>query len=76
MASTSLAIGIDLGGTHIKSVLLDPSGKVLKQLHKPTQDHTGEAPWKAAIKECYSHLKEEAGKNSHCSGHLCTRYSQ
>lgn len=62
MASTSLAIGIDLGGTHIKSVLLDPSGNVLKQLHIPTHDHTGEAPWKAAIKECYLSLKKEAGE--------------
>lgn len=61
MASTPLAIGIDLGGTHIKSVLLAPNGSVLKQLHTPTQDDKGEAPWKAAIKSCYHQLKAEAG---------------
>lgn len=64
MVSTSLAIGIDLGGTHIKSVLLDPNGNVLQQLHTPTQDHGEEAPWKAAIKQCYVRLKEKAGAAS------------
>lgn len=42
------AIGIDLGGTHIKAVLLDGDGQVLHKLQHPTND-SNEEGWKKAI---------------------------
>ena len=59
MPQAQKAIGIDLGGTHIKAVLLDSEGKVLKKMHVPTDDDKEEAPWKAAIKACFLELKED-----------------
>ena len=61
MGSSPLAIGIDLGGTHIKAVLLDEEGNVQKKIHTSTDDQKGEAPWKSAIKSCYEQLKEAVG---------------
>ena len=58
-----LFIGIDLGGTRIKGVAIDATGKVLHQSYTPTNDGEGEV-WKAAIKKTVDELKEKlnAGK--------------
>jgi len=50
------AIGIDLGGTRIKAVILDQSGKVIHQQYSPTQDGEGEG-WKVAVLVTVNELK-------------------
>jgi glucokinase len=42
-------IGVDLGGTRIKTVALDPDRQVLHQLYTPTNDGTG-YDWREAVK--------------------------
>lgn len=43
-----VTIGIDLGGSRIKAVVLDADGKVLHENYQPTNDGSGMA-WKAAV---------------------------
>ncbi len=52
----AIAIGIDLGGTRIKGVVIDSEGSILKQLYTPTNDGAGEV-WKSAIATTVSQLK-------------------
>lgn len=52
------AIGIDLGGTWIKGVLMDSeTGDVLKQLYHPT---TGEKDWTQAVAETVADLRRQS----------------
>jgi len=51
-------IGIDLGGTRIKSVALDNDGNVLHQLYTPTKDQ-GDAIWKQSIKTAVNELQSK-----------------
>jgi glucokinase len=52
------AIGIDLGGTWIKGVLMNlETGEMLKQLYQPT---TGEKDWKEAVRDSVGALRQEA----------------
>ena len=54
----SQAIGIDLGGTHIKGVLIDTAtGVVLQQLLTPTDDGEGQ-PWQRAVRDTVRALKQ------------------
>ena len=54
----SQAIGIDLGGTHIKGVLIDTvTGVVLQQLLTPTDDGEGQ-PWQRAVRDTVRALKQ------------------
>lgn len=54
----SQAIGIDLGGTHIKGVLIDTAtGVVLQQLLTPTDDGEGQ-PWQRAVLDTVRALKQ------------------
>ncbi|GAB3643015.1 ROK family protein [Spirosoma arcticum] len=54
----SQAIGIDLGGTHIKGVLIDTAtGVVLQQLLTPTNDGEGQ-PWQRAVLDTVRALKQ------------------
>jgi glucokinase len=46
--SSSIAIGIDLGGTRIKGVALDAESNLLHQLYTPTNDGD-EDVWKKAV---------------------------
>ncbi|MBU1877640.1 MAG: ROK family protein, partial [Chloroflexi bacterium] len=39
--STDLFVGIDLGGTKINTVLVDPSGRILNQDYRETQAREG-----------------------------------
>ena len=56
MAET--AIGIDLGGTRIKTAVLNAEGTLLHQQSFPTRDG-GEGLWKETIKDAVSLLAEE-----------------
>ncbi|QJW88546.1 ROK family protein [Spirosoma taeanense] len=52
------AIGIDLGGTWIKGVLVNiDTGEVLRQLYQPTN---GEKDWKQAVAETVDALRQQA----------------
>jgi glucokinase len=54
----STIIGIDLGGTRIKGVVVNAAGEVLHQTYTPTNDGEGEI-WKQAIAETVQILKEK-----------------
>lgn len=50
------AIGIDLGGTWIKGVLMDvDTGEIVKQLYQPTN---GSKDWKEAVRETVADLQQ------------------
>ncbi len=57
------AIGIDLGGTNVKAVLIDRNGTVMDKVLVPIQN----SDWRNAVYEAYSHLKITS-KNEHCVG--------
>lgn len=50
-----VAIGIDLGGTRIKGVVVDAQGNLLHKLYMPTNDGAG-ASWKKAVADTVSEL--------------------
>jgi glucokinase len=54
--SVSHAIGIDLGGTRIKGVAIDPDGNILDQRYTATSDGA-EQRWKTAIRETVEVLR-------------------
>lgn len=56
---SAAVIGIDLGGTRIKGVLLDSQRNVLEQLYTPTNDNEL-AGWKEAVLECVNSLQSKA----------------
>ena len=56
--SESITIGIDLGGTRIKGVIVDAVGNVLHQIYTPTNDGEGEV-WKQAIVKTVHALKQK-----------------
>jgi len=60
-------IGVDLGGTRIKSVALDREGKILQQLYTPTQDGDDSA-WKKATAASIEELKSNLGTSDYVVG--------
>lgn len=52
------AIGIDIGGTRIKSVLINTDGTVQEVMYTPTNDGT-DSVWKQAVKEIVSGIKRK-----------------
>jgi glucokinase len=56
--SSGLTIGIDLGGTRIKGVVIDAIGNVLHQTYTPTNDGEGEI-WKKAIAKTVHELRQK-----------------
>jgi glucokinase len=56
--SSGFTIGIDLGGTRIKGVVIDAVGNVLHQTYTPTNDGEGEV-WKEAIAKTVQELKQK-----------------
>lgn len=58
--SNSHTIGIDLGGTRIKGVVIDAFGNVLHQMYTSTNDGKGEI-WKEAITKTFRELKQKVG---------------
>lgn len=62
------AIGIDLGGTHIKTVAITPQGEVLKKISRDTKDTSDlsdtnihEPVWAAEVKELVVSLESALG---------------
>ena len=53
-----ITIGIDLGGTRIKGVVIDDVGNVLHQTYTPTNDGEGEI-WKEAIVKTVHELRQK-----------------
>ena len=56
--SDRITIGIDLGGTRIKGVVIDAVGNVLHQTYTPTNDGEGEI-WKEAIAKTVHELRQK-----------------
>jgi glucokinase len=54
MKSVTKAIGIDLGGTRVKAVLVDDIGNVLHEVIVPTIDQQGQ--WKESVKSAFNQL--------------------
>jgi glucokinase len=52
MKKTKQAIGIDLGGTRVKAVLIDDNGKVLVEKILATDDKNGQ--WKHSVKNVFN----------------------
>ncbi len=60
-------IGIDLGGTHIKGVLLDPSLKIVEQYSVDTEDNAQRtAIWKDKIKSFVDNMKMKYSSEITC----------
>ena len=57
------AIGIDLGGTRIKAVLVTADGKILHQLYVDTNDGDG-AVWKKAVAKAVNELLQRMKSES------------
>ncbi len=55
------AIGIDLGGTNVKGILIDSEGEVLHQHYIPTQDDP-EGRWRGNVLEMIRYMTEKAGE--------------
>ena len=62
MSETAYSIGIDLGGTHIKGVLVQENGEMLLHQTRPTEDglHPSGAKWKQSIAEMIAYLREKS----------------
>jgi len=67
MNADTIAIGIDLGGTRIKGVLIDRQGQVLDSTYVPTNDD-GDGGWKEAVQRTYEDLSAKAGEMPYALG--------
>jgi|KBSMisStandDraft_5_1062788.scaffolds.fasta_scaffold00063_46 glucokinase len=56
---SELAIGIDMGATHIKGVVIDAGGKILHQIQTDTVDQEG--AWKDAVAATLQALIKKSG---------------
>jgi glucokinase len=54
-----VAIGIDLGGTNVKGILLNEMGEVLQKHYIPTSDE-GDERWKVNVLEMVNYLKAKS----------------
>ena len=57
------AIGIDLGGTRIKAVVVNTAGNVVHQLYADTNDSEG-AIWKTVVRETVMELSNRMNGES------------
>lgn len=84
-----ISIGIDLGGTNVKGVLLNENGEILHKHYIPTQDDA-DGKWKLNVLEMVNYLKNIASEpidiiglsapgladeNNSCIAHLPNRLS-
>lgn len=60
-------IGIDLGGTNVKGLVIDEFGEVIKQHYVPTKD-TGDDSWKVNVLEMVQFLKSWLQKSVEAIG--------
>ena len=70
----TVGIGIDLGGTRIKGVLVNSNGEVLHHLYTDTNDGDG-AVWKSAVKKTVETLAKECKAESTPVGISAPGYS-
>lgn len=61
-------IGIDLGGTRIKGIVLDENGTIHHQVYTPTRDGDNDSLWKTAIKKTVTELASLIGNESYAIG--------
>jgi glucokinase len=61
MKAVTKAIGIDLGGTRVKAVLIDDIGNVLHEIIVPTLDEQGK--WKDSAKSAFNQLNVNLDEN-------------
>ncbi len=59
--SEKYTLGIDLGGTNIKAVLLDEQCKTLEECSDSTRDHEGNQPWKQGVRDLFHSFQEKTG---------------
>ena len=57
------SIGIDLGGTRIKGVVIDAAGNILHQTYTPTNDGEEEV-WKVAVSKTVNELRQKLKTNN------------
>ena len=60
--TNSYAIGLDLGGTRIKSVAVDSSGTVLHQSYRPTDDGNDQV-WKQSVASSIEEITTALGQD-------------
>ena len=60
---SEIIIGVDLGGTRIKAVAIDSSGKMLHEYYHPTHE-SREKIWKEAVKEAVRTIYEKIEKHA------------
>ena len=68
------AIGIDLGGTYIKGVLISADGVIIKQHYMPTNDDA-DGKWKEVILEMVRYLKGIQGPSVDVIGMSCPGFA-
>lgn len=56
-------LGVDIGGTSIKSAIVNEKGKILLENNVSTDANNGPAHVKKRIKECISEIMKKAGKH-------------
>ncbi len=69
-----LAIGIDVGGTNIKGILLNEKGEILKQQYAATKDEPG-SKWRESILEMVRSLKFDLDKSVDVIGLSCPGFA-
>jgi glucokinase len=60
----ALSIGIDIGGTNIKAIVVDEQGNRIHQATAPTGQHNrpeDEQRWKGTVRDVFINLKKEFG---------------
>lgn len=70
ISSMKVTVGIDLGGTNIKGILLDENGSILKQHYIATNDGPG-GKWKAHVLEMVLYLKSVCDEPVEAIGLSC-----
>lgn len=72
MNTHTYAMGIDLGGTHIKGIVMDESGQILLQEHRDTRADRTEDPdgmrWKETVKATVESLRTTFSHEIHAAG--------
>ena len=63
MTAEEFAIGIDMGGTNVKSCVVTPAGRVLAEDHFETADDQA-ASWAARIKSLLEQLQAKHGRTA------------
>ena len=63
---SKIAIGVDLGGTRIKTVVVDGKGGLLYQEYSPTND--GYENWKQTIQSSIEQARDSLGLNNYVVG--------